>query len=277
MKEKVAITLEDSLLASLDTLVENGVWKNRSQIIESFLKEHMSENNRIHAIIIAHDEKWDHGEYPFDIPKCLLDIDKKPVLFHQIRIMSQAGIRRVTLVIARNQTELYQTNIASLFPYMDIDYREIESTEKTGTAIRTGYESVTDAEYLLITNGDTYIPDLDILDFLEYHKTNHADWTFILKYIRTNLEKFWNVTIHGNKVEEFIEKPTSPDMYKYLTNCGWYMVSRDFYNSLAYHGTHVEVDLFNELPKKGSILAYTYSKPWYHIQSLAEYEIANWY
>jgi len=150
----------------------------------------MSENNRIHAIIIAHDEKWDHGEYPFDIPKCLLDIDKKPVLFHQIRIMSQAGIRRVTLVIARNQTELYQTNIASLFPYMDIDYREIESTEKTGTAIRTGYESVTDAEYLLITNGDTYIPDLDILDFLEYHKTNHADWTFILKYIRTNLEKF---------------------------------------------------------------------------------------
>jgi ADP-glucose pyrophosphorylase len=78
---------------------------------------------------------------------------------------------------------------------------------------------VTDAEYILITNGDTYIPDLDISDLLEYHKINNADWTFVLKYIRTNLEKFGNVTIHGNRVEEFIEKPTSPDMYKYLTNC----------------------------------------------------------
>jgi metal-responsive CopG/Arc/MetJ family transcriptional regulator len=60
MKEKVAITLDDSLLSSLDGLVANGVGKNRSHIIESFLKEHMSEKTRIHAIIIAHDEKWDH-------------------------------------------------------------------------------------------------------------------------------------------------------------------------------------------------------------------------
>lgn len=59
MKEKVAITLDDGLLSSLDGLVANGVGKNRSQIIEAFLREHMSEKNRIHAIIIAHDIKWD--------------------------------------------------------------------------------------------------------------------------------------------------------------------------------------------------------------------------
>ena len=112
---------------------------------------------------------------------------------------------------------------------------------------------------------------------LAYHRDHSADWTFVLKYIRTNVEKFGNVTIHGNHVEEFVEKPTSPDSYKYLTNCGWYMVSRNFWDSLAYTGDHIEVDLFPMLPKQGNILAYTYSKPWHHIQSDAEYELANGY
>jgi NDP-sugar pyrophosphorylase family protein len=277
MKEKVAITLDDGLLSSLDGLVSNGVGKNRSQIIEAFLREHMSEKNRIHAIILAHDIKWDWGVYPFDLPKYLIDIEDKPVLFHQIRSMSQAGIRRVTVVIGNELTELYKEVLAPFFPHMEIEYVEVDTLAKTGIALRAGVANVTDAEYLLVTNGDTYIPDLDILDLLEYHKANKSDWTFVLKYIRTNIEKFGNVTIHGNHVEEFIEKPSTPDMYRYLTNCGWYMVTRDFYDSLTYHGEHIEVDMFPELPEKGNILAYTYSKLWYHIQSLAEYEMANGY
>lgn len=183
----------------------------------------------------------------------------------------------MTIVVGNDLTELYKEVLAPFFPHMEIDYVEVNPLAKTGTALRAGMERVADAEYLLITNGDTYIPDLDIVELLQYHKSNKADWTFVLKYIRTNVEKFGNVTIHGNHVEEFIEKPSTPDMYRYLTNCGWYMVTREFYDSLAYHGEHIEVDLFPTFPEKGNILAYTYSKPWYHIQSLAEYELANGY
>lgn len=275
MKEKVAITLENELLASLDSLVENGVGKNRSQIIEAFLREHMSEKNRIHAIILAHDIKWDGGNYPYDKPKCLLDIDGKSVIFHQLKVMSQWGVRRVTIVVERDKTGFFKSDISVQFPHIEIDYKEVDPIAKTGVAMRAGIESVTDGEYLLITNGDTYIPDLDVADLLSYHKSYEADWTFVLKYIRTNVEKFGNVTIQGNRVEEFVEKPATPDLYKYLTNCGWYLVGRDFYDALAYQGEHIELDLFPTLPKKGKIIAYTYSKPWYHIQSLAEYEMAN--
>lgn len=56
-------------------------------------------------------------------------------------------------------------------------------------------EQITDAQYMLVTNGDTYIPDLDLDQLITYHNENHADWTFVLKYIRTNVEKFGNVTI----------------------------------------------------------------------------------
>jgi NDP-sugar pyrophosphorylase family protein len=277
MKEKVAITLEDNLLATIDWLVGNGVGKNRSQIIESFLREHISEKNRIHALIMAHDIKWDNGPYRFDMPKCLLEIDGKSVLFHQLRAMSSGGIRRVTIIVAQGMIPLYEEYLVPFFPHLDIDFVEIDAEAKTGTALRAGYTSVRDAEYLLITNGDTYMPDIDVADYLEYHKANKSDWTFILKYIRTNVEKFGNVTIHGNHVEEFIEKPSTPDQYRYLTNCGWYMVSHEFYKNLAYHGEHIELDLFPQLPKTWNILAYIYSKPWYHIQSDAEYELANGY
>lgn len=173
--------------------------------------------------------------------------------------------------------ELYKTILNPVFPHMDIDYTEVDPLAKTGSVLRSAYSRVTDAEHILVTNGDTYIPDMDVIDLFSYHKANSADWTFVLKYIRTNAEKFGNVTIHGNHVEEFVEKPNSPDLYKYLTNCGWYMVSRDFFDSLAYTGEHLEIDLFPLLPKKGNIIAYTYSKPWYHIQSDAEYEQAQGY
>lgn len=146
-------------------------------------------------------------------------------------------------------TPLFEERVDPFFPHLEIVYVEVDPIAKTGTALRAGYTSVTDAEYLLITNGDTYIPDIDVIEYLEYHKANKSDWTFILKYIHTNVEKFGNVTIHGNHVEEFIEKPSSPDMYRYLTNCGWYMVSHEFYQNLAYQGDYIEVDLFPSLPK----------------------------
>lgn len=148
--------------------------------------------------------------------------------------MSQAGIHKVTLIVADGLIHLYKSALDKAFPHMEILYSEVDPLSKTGSALKSAISTVTDAEYLLITNGDTYIPDLDIRDLLEYHKSNHADWTFVLKYIRSNIERFGNVTIHGNKVEEFIEKPSSKDFYRYLTNCGWYIVNRDFYDGLAY-------------------------------------------
>lgn len=64
-------------------------------------------------------------------------------------------------------------------------------------------------------------------------------------------------------------------MFKYLTNCGWYFVNRDFLDALSYGGNHLEIDLFPDLPSKGNIFAYIYSKPWYHIQSMSEYDRIN--
>jgi NDP-sugar pyrophosphorylase family protein len=160
---------------------------------------------------------------------------------------------------------------------MDIVYVEIRADMRTGEALRAGYAMLENPDYILVTNGDTYIPDLLLRDFYEYHTSQKADCSIVLKYIRTNIEKFGNVTINGNRVEEFIEKPKSADLYKYLTNSGWYLFSYPFYQSLSYHGEHMETDLFPTLPQKWNTLAYIYSKPWYHVQSLAEYEQANGY
>jgi len=41
-KAKIAITIEDNLLESLDFLVQNRVFKNRSQAINEALKEKLS-------------------------------------------------------------------------------------------------------------------------------------------------------------------------------------------------------------------------------------------
>ena len=100
MKDKITITLDTNLLSSIDELVESDIGKNRSQIIELFLQKYMMEKTRIHAIIIAHDIKWDNGEYTFSWPKYLLEIDGKSIIFHQLRTMSQAGIQKVTLIVA---------------------------------------------------------------------------------------------------------------------------------------------------------------------------------
>ena len=277
MKEKVAITLDDALLSSLDSLVDNGVGKNRSQIIEAFLREHMMERTSIGAIIFAHDVKWDHGTYTHDIPKCLLDIEGKPVLFYQLRSMSQAGVRTVRICIDTGKTDICRARLDGLFPHMDIAYIEMDASYRTGRALRLALEEPMAVDYLLITNGDTYMPGIDIREYLIHHQEHHADWSFVLKYIRTNAEKYGNALIRGNTVIEFVDTPATPNGYQYLTNCGWYITSPQFYQSLAYDGEHIETDLFYRLPNIAKTNAYIYSPPWHHIQSDAEYELANGY
>lgn len=277
MKEKIAITLEKDILESLDSLVNGWIAKNRSQLIESFLRERFENEKIVHAYIFAHDIKWDHGDYNFSVPKTLLSINKKPVLFYQIKQMSQGGVRKITIIIAENTTWLYSELILWYFPHLEINFVEVPSSYKTGEALLSSLLKNDNSKYLLITNGDTYFPDFSVKDLIDYHINNNSDWTFVLKYVRTNLEKFWNVTIEWNKVSEFIEKPTSTNLFRYLTNCGWYMVTAEFFQSLSYNGEYLEADLFPKLPKMGNILAYTHSGPWFHIQSHAEYEQANEY
>lgn len=282
MKEKIAITLDEDLLKEIDSLVYHGIWKNRSSVIENFLKKQIyeRESDFIHSFIIAHDIKWDDSEYSYDKPKYLLEIEEKSVIFHQLKIMSLWWIKRVTIIVWKWNTEKFSENVDSFFPHMEIDYVEVDPLAKTWTAILEGLKKLEkNARYLLITNGDTYIPDLDIDDFIKYHKFNKSNFTFVLKYLRTNIEKVWNVTIKWNLVEEFVEKPESENFFRYLTNCGWYMVTRDFWDSLEYSWEHIEVDLFPEMVKKWNIYSYVYSQGWFHIQSDWEYELAcnNYY
>lgn len=274
MKDKIAITVEKDIIESIDKLIKNWLGKNRSQVIEQFLKKQIYDEDSIHAFIIANDIKWDNWDYNFDIPKQLLKINKKSVIFHQVRLMSLWWINRITIIIPEWKIDLFKKDLEWFFPHIKIDFVEVAPEAKTWTAIKAWMKKLLEAKYILITNWDTYIPDLNLLDFIKYHKNNNSNWTFILKYIRTNLHKFWNVTIQWNLVSEYIEKPKSTNMFKYLTNCGWYLVTKEFWDSISYDWEWLETDLFPFLPSYWNIFAYIYPNAWWHIQSMWEYEMA---
>lgn len=128
----------------------------------------------------------------------------------------------------------------------------------------------------MITNGDIYAPKLDLKDYFDYHKSQNSDFSFCLKYILSNPEKLWNITINWNKISEFIEKPLLKNSYKYLTNAWFYITDKKFLSSIKIWD-YLEYDTFPEMLEKWNVIWYIYSWEWEHIQDIIAYERANWW
>lgn len=276
MKTKVAISIDENLLLKIDDLVEKKYEKNRSQVIEKVLLEKFWEKIDMTAIVFAHDYKWDNIEYHFPVPKALLQIKSKTIITRQIEMFIDWWIKFVKILIPKWDKEYFQKELWKKFVWINIDLIEVDSNFKTWRALKEALKTPIVTEYIMITNGDIYAPKLDLNNYFEYHKNQFSDFSFCLKYITTDPKKLGNITINGNRIAEFVEKPTRKDAYKYLTNSGFYITSKLFLEKIEIWD-YLEYDTFPHMLDKWNVIWYIYSGEWGHIQDDETYERTNWW
>lgn len=271
MKKKITISLDENILERIDILVKKWVEKNRSFVIENILKERFWDFQDITCIVFAYDYKWDNRKYPFDKPKSLLSIRGISIIHRQIQLLSKSGITDFIICVPENEKEVFEIEIISTFPWLQVSFLELPHEELTWRALRNVMENFKLKDNIIISNGDIYYGDLDIEKYYTYHKNQKSDFSFCLKFVMTP-EQLWNVGINWNRILAFVEKPESKPTY--LINSGLYITTRKFLEKHDY-GEYLEKNFFPKLPEISNTIWYIYSWQWEHIQNDSAYERVN--
>ncbi len=252
-KVKVAISINSDILQKVDDKIDKVEFKNRSHVIESFIRKWLELNDDIGWIIVANENRWD-WDYPFSHSKALISVDWKTLIEKQIEALEKASISKIIIAISQ-QTSDIQTFIESKNYKIHIEYIVV-------------WEDTDSWDILLIGQNllwDNYFHDLNIIDLVYCHNNTDADLTIVIKP-EYNSQNFWNIELQWNKISDFTEKPLSKSQWTHIVNTGVYIIENDIIPKQQ-KGFKLEYDFFPQYIKKFGAKAYFHNWPWFHVQS----------
>ncbi|HFC49207.1 MAG TPA: NDP-sugar synthase [Thermofilum sp.] len=144
------------------------------------------------------------------VPKPLVPVGNVPLLAHIIRLLSLHGIERVVVVVN----------------YLGEDIADYVSSRKWGTlveicdekpidtadAVRKCCEMIPSDEDFFVVMGDV-LTNIDLTGLAKFHLERKADATISLKNVDNPLEYGLVLLDNDNKIELFLEKPLSLEIY----------------------------------------------------------------
>jgi NDP-sugar pyrophosphorylase family protein len=169
-----------------------------------------------------------------EIPKCMVDINGKPLIQHQLELFKSKGYTDFIFFVAHLAEKVREYFDDGSKYGINIQYVE-ETKELMGTA-----GSVKLAEPLIKGNdfivyyGDN-LTSMDIDKFLKFHRTKHALATIALRPTPDGYQGSSIILLDPNsKVKLFLEKPTAVDFDKYseekmFINNGIYAFSKEIF------------------------------------------------
>ena len=88
--------------------------------------------------------------------------------------------------------------------------------------------------------------------------------------------KFGVLSLNGDSISEFIEKPKREEAPSNLINAGGFIVNPDAMQILPDGVSNIERDCFEELAgEDGSVYAFEHKGYWFPTDTLEKYETAN--
>jgi len=225
------------------------------------------------------------SEYTDVIPKPMIMIGGKPILWHIMRSFAHFGHKDFVLALGYKAEVikdyfLNYRNLSSDFS-VDLDTGQVDSLEVDGidwnvTLVNTGLESMTGGrvkrlkKYIgeapfLLTYGDG-VSDLDVNGLLEFHK-QHGRMVTVTAVRPT--ARFGELFLDGDKVIEFVEKP---QLGRGWINGGFFVVNPEFLDLIDGDSTLLERAPMEQAAEMGQLMAYRHHGFWQCIDTKRDYE-----
>jgi glucose-1-phosphate cytidylyltransferase len=225
------------------------------------------------------------------LPKPLVDIGGRPILWHIMKLYSCHGFRRFVLCLGYKSSDIksyflsYRQNLADFTVCLKDDHRPmyhndagdedwevtcVETGLLTGTGGRVGrVESFVDADEFMLTYGDG-IGDVDLTSLVDFHRRHDRVGTVTGVHPTS---RYGEMRVEGTDVVEFNEKPTVAEGF---VSGGFFMFKREFFDFLS-----PAVDLFLEaeplqrLAAKGEMAVHPHDGFWMGMDTYREYTLLN--
>ncbi len=204
-------------------------------------------------------------------PKPLLPIKGRPIIEHAIINFRNQGIKRIILSIGymADKIKSYFGDGSSFG--VNIEYCIENEPLGTGGALKKCAEMVKGTFFAI--NGDN-LADFDWTSMLKEHKKNKAKITLAL-YPVDDVTKFGIAKLEGNKIIDFIEKPSPEKAPSNLNNAGGYILEHDALDILPVGKSSIERDCFEKLAKTGVVYAHIHEGQWFPTDDIERYTFAD--
>tara|TARA_B100001059_G_C17838713_1_gene590252 strand:+ start:932 stop:1633 length:702 start_codon:yes stop_codon:yes gene_type:complete len=200
------------------------------------------------------------------IPKPMVKIGSKPILWHIIKYYSTFGISEFIICGG------YKSNIIKKY------FNKIKNNKWNIKVIDTGKNSNTGErlkrvkKYIngvfCLTYGDG-LSDINIDSLIQFHNRNK---TIVTLTTVKPIPHFGRLKFDGNKVTEFIEKDKNKENW---INGGFFICDKKVFNFLNKKNTIFESDALSLLAKKRQLSAYKHKNFWYCMDTLRDKRYLN--
>lgn len=261
-KEKITISIDANLLAKIDWKIDKVNFKNRSNVIENFIREGLRLKNDTTALIIANDENWNWGEYPLSVPKILINVDGKTLLEKHLEMLESANIENAILALWHWKEEVKNFLKKKNFS-ISVNILDVEQDDKTQRVIEKA-KKFTLQDKLIVLLWDNYHNNFNLLDFLYYH---NSSWASLSIVVRSNSvsEWYWNIKLEWNNVVWFVEKPQRKEDITFIINAWIYILDTNIIPETG-KNLKVENDFFPDYVSTNIAKAYFHNGNWFHMQ-----------
>jgi len=189
------------------------------------------------------------------IPKCMVPVSDRPLLFWSLTWLKLNGIEKVILGVDYKKDVIVDYIRENPFD-LEIVFNDHSGADDTGDAIRMAIENqdVQD-EVFLVMNGDE-MTDVSLQNFLTFHKMHSPVATLLSCPLRSNFGILKVGPDHT--ITEFREKPM---IDTHFINAGVYIFTQAIREYLPEKGS-IEKITFANLAKEGKIKAFKYFGFW---------------
>ena len=253
MKERITVTIERTLLKTIDASIDGVKVKNRSHAIELLLEQGIKQVLPSTAVILAGG----------DVRKLLKPVNGKPVIVHNIELLTKHGITSLFIIVSKTDTRI-QDFLKDGSAY-DVSITYAEEKEPMGTAGCLQLLRDKLQEQFVLMNGDE-LKDVDIKAMYMFHKQNHGLCTIALTSVQ-DPSQYGVALLNGNHIVAFIEKPQPKNAPSNLISAGLYIMEPGVFASIPKGYGRFETDVFPKLAKEEKLVGYPFSGQYIDIPS----------
>jgi UDP-N-acetylglucosamine diphosphorylase/glucosamine-1-phosphate N-acetyltransferase len=219
------------------------------------------------AILLAAGDSTRMLPLSANIPKHLLPIAGKPLLFHTLEALEQAGIEETLIVYGYRAEKISEAVKSETWGKGKMSVSFVLQKERRGTAHAAGHaKSFVGEDTSLLMNGDIVVGPGDFEGLIEYHETGGFEMTLTVQPIE-DPSAYGVVAVDEGKAIKLIEKPTKDEMVSDLVNVGLYSVGPSLWDAiertnLSPRGEYEITDSIGMLIEKGNVGAYPLRTWW---------------
>ena len=268
MRSRITITISEDLLKKVDLTIDNHSVRNRSQAIETLLRQVTSPSLKTAVILAGGGTSKFKGQ---EIPKSLIPLKQKPLLLQILDKLGAASFTKVVVCTGPKTDKQVRKALSDYSSNLDIRVSSETKPLGTGGAIKHAQKLIGNQPFLLL-HGDI-ATDINFGEFADFY-FNESSLAAVAVKPRPGKVSYGQIYMQGNRVVDF--KNSQEKMPISLVNTGIYIFNPKIFDRLPSKQVfNLEETLFQDLVKTEEISGYIFQGIWFDVTDPKDWQEAN--